>query len=118
MSRLQDEKLIEVSRPGVSLSSHGLDFLKAIEAVLRWMPLSGTEITVDAVNWAVLVRGAGKRVRLGVEQRDQALIHGASGATTLVYRDGGWVIPGIEERLEPRWAKPIRERCSHHRDEQ
>ncbi len=100
LSRLQDEDLIEVSRPGVSLSTNGRDYLKAIETVLRWKPLSSTEITVDAVNWAVLVRGAARRVRLGVEQRDQALIHGATGATTLVYRDGGWVIPGIDERLE------------------
>jgi len=100
LSRLQDEGMIEVSRPGVTLSSCGRDYLKAIEGVLRWKPLSGTEITVDAVNWAVLVRGASRRVRLGVEQRDQALIHGATGATTLVYSNSGWVIPGIEEKLE------------------
>ena len=100
LSRLQDENFIEISRPGVTLSTHGREYLKAIETVLKWKPLSGTEITVDVVNWAVLVRGAAKRVKLGVEQRDQALIHGATGATTLVFRDGCWVIPGIDERLE------------------
>ncbi len=100
LSRLQDEKLIEVNRPGVSLSSYGLEYLKAIEGVLRWKSLPGTEITVDKVNWAVLVRGVSRRVKLGVEQRDQALIHGATGATTLVYHDGTWIIPGIEEKLE------------------
>jgi hypothetical protein len=100
LSRLQDEKLIEVNRPGVSLSSYGLEYLKVIEGVLRWKSLPGTEITVDKVNWAVLVRGVSRRVRLGVEQRDQALIHGATGATTLVYHDGTWIIPGIEEKLE------------------
>ena len=100
LSRLQDENFIEISRPGVTLSTHGREYLKAIETVFKWKPLSSTEITVDVVNWAVLVRGAARRVRLGVEQRDQALIHGATGATTLVFRDGCWVIPGIDERLE------------------
>jgi hypothetical protein len=57
-------------------------------------------ITVDEVNWAVLIRGASNRVRLGVEQRDQALIHGATGATTLVYHNNSWVLPGLNEEVE------------------
>ncbi|MFH1179969.1 MAG: DUF4443 domain-containing protein [Candidatus Bathyarchaeota archaeon] len=100
LGRLQDENLIEITRSGITLSSNGLDYLKAVETVLKWKPLPGTEITVDKVNWAVLIRGVSRRVRLGVEQRDQALIHGATGATTLVYHDRSWIIPGIEEKLE------------------
>ncbi len=100
LGRLQDEGLIEISRPGVKLSSHGAAYLKSIEAVIKWKPLPGTEITVDKVNWVVLVRGVSKKVRFGVEQRDQALIHGATGATTLVFNDGVWVIPGIDEKVE------------------
>ena len=100
LSRLQREELIVISRPGVTLSNHGQDYLKAIEDVLKWKLLSDTEITVDAVNWAVLVQGASRRVKFGVEQRDQALIHGATGATTLVFSKGGWIVPGINESLE------------------
>jgi predicted transcriptional regulator len=100
LNRLQDEELVEISRPGVTLSNKGQNYLKSIQIVLKWKPLLGTEITVDAVNWAVLVRGASTRVRLGVEQRDQALIHGATGATTLVYHDSAWVLPGLDEVVE------------------
>jgi predicted transcriptional regulator len=100
LSRLQDVELIEISRPGITLSGKGRDYLRTIEGVLKWKPLPGTEITVDEVNWAVLVRGAANRVRLGVEQRDQALIHGATGATTLIYKGASWVIPGLDERVE------------------
>jgi predicted transcriptional regulator len=100
LGRLQDEGLISISRPGVTLSNKGEDYLKAIEGVLKWKPLPGTDITVDEVNWAVLIRGASNRVRLGVEQRDQALIHGATGATTLVYKAASWAIPGLDERAE------------------
>lgn len=100
LSRLLDEGLIEISRPGVTLSNKGTKYLTDIETMLVWRPLPSTGITVDDVNWAVLVRGVSKRVRLGVEQRDQALIHGASGATTLVYREASWHIPGLEESVE------------------
>jgi hypothetical protein len=100
LSRLQDEDLIDISRTGVTLSNKGKKILKSIENVLKWKPLPDTEITVDEINWAVLVRGASNRVRLGVEQRDQALIHGASGATTLVYSNGTWVLPGLNELVE------------------
>jgi hypothetical protein len=100
LSRLQGEDLAEISRSGVTLSSKGRDYLRAIEDVLKWKSLPSTEITVDDINWAVLVRGASNRVRLGVEQRDQALIHGASGATTLVYVNGGWGLPGLNGMVE------------------
>lgn len=100
LNRLQDEGLIEINRPGVSLSGHGADYLDAVEAVLKWRQLPDTEITVDEVNWAVLVRGVSDRVRLGVEQRDQALIHGATGATTLLFHGDSWVLPGLDEPVE------------------
>jgi predicted transcriptional regulator len=100
LRRLQDEGLIEISRPGVTLSSLGEAYLKEIESVIKWKPLPSTEITVDEVNWVVLVRRVSEKVRFGVEQRDQALIHGATGATTLVFHDGVWVIPGIDEEVE------------------
>ena len=100
LNRLMDMGLIEISRPGVSLSGQGVDYLGAVESVLKWKPLPDTEITVDDVNWAVLIRGVSNRVHLGVEQRDQALIHGATGATTLLFHDGSWVLPGLDEPVE------------------
>jgi hypothetical protein len=71
-------------------------------SVLMWKPLPSTEITVDEVNWAVLIRSASNRVNLGVEQRDQALIHGATGATTMVYQSDSWVLPGLNEEVEDK----------------
>ena len=109
LSRLQDMGLIEISRPGVTLSSAGLEYLNAVTRVLMWKPLPDTEITVDEINWAVLVRGVSNRVRLGVEQRDQALIHGATGATTMVYHQESWVLPGIDEEVEGQILRSLSE---------
>jgi hypothetical protein len=98
--RLLDEKMIIVGRPGISLSKSGVDFLDSVRTVLLWKPLSSTDITVDTVNWVTLVRGASEKVRFGVEQRDTALIHGATGATTIVYKKEIWEIPGIDEEVD------------------
>lgn len=99
LGRFQEHGLIEVNRSGVTLCPHGQEFMRNLEEVLTWKPLPESEITVDMINWVVLIRGASEKVRLGVEQRDQALIHGATGATTLIYRDEEWIIPGVEEDI-------------------
>jgi len=109
LSRLQDMGLIEISRPGVTLSDTGNEYLNAVTGVLMWKPLPDTEITVDEINWAVIVRGASSRIRLGVEQRDQALIHGATGATTMIYQQEAWVLPGIDEEVEDQILKSLSE---------
>jgi predicted transcriptional regulator len=100
LGRLQDEELISVTRPGATLSENGESYVKEINSVLLWTPLPGSEATVDSVNWGVLVRSVAKRVRYGVEQRDQALIHGATGASTLVYIDDRWRFPGVDEHVD------------------
>ena len=110
LSRLSDAVLVEISRPGVSLSPEGVMFLESIESKMIWGEFPPTDLTVSKHNLFVLVRKAADRVRYGVEQRDQALIHGAVGATTLVRRDGLWTLPGpggevnldfVEEVIKP-----------------
>ncbi len=99
LSRLSDEVLIVISRSGVTLSSDGVAFLESIEKRLIWGEFPPTDLTVSEYNLFVLVRKASDRVRYGVEQRDQALIHGAVGATTLVRSDGVWILPGPGEEV-------------------
>ncbi len=100
ISRLSDEGLIEVSRPGISLSPVGVSFLGSILSRLNWCVFPSTDLTVAENNCIVLISGASEAIRYGVEQRDQALIHGAVGATTLVMVDGSWVMPGTNESVE------------------
>lgn len=100
ISRLLDEGLIEVSRPGISLSPDGVGFLDSILSRLNWCVYPSTDLTVADNNCIVLISGASEEIRYGVEQRDQALIHGAVGATTLVMVDGSWVMPGTNEGVE------------------
>ncbi|MBT7186991.1 hypothetical protein HN911_06615 [Candidatus Bathyarchaeota archaeon] len=99
LSRLSDETLIEISRPGVTLSSKGVAFIKSIEKRLKWGEFPSTDLTVSEYNLFVLIRRASEKVRFGVEQRDQALIHGAVGATTLIRSNNHWILPGTGEEV-------------------
>ncbi len=100
ISRLSDIDLINISRPGVTLSEKGTQFLSQIRKRLTWRPYPSTDLTVAESNCMVLVKKTSDKIRFGVEQRDQALIHGAVGATTLLNKDGSWVMPGQDIPVE------------------
>lgn len=107
ISRLSDEGLIMVSRPGISLSPDGVSFFERVRSRLNWCVYPSTDLTVAENNCVVLISGASSGIRYGVEQRDQALIHGAVGATTLVMVDGEWVMPGTDEVVELTMPKTL-----------
>ncbi len=50
-------------------------------------------LAVDAHSAAILVRNAGQKVKIGLEQRDAAVRAGATGATTIILRKGKYVVP-------------------------
>ena len=102
LNRLQESGLIDTDRQGVSLTEDGLRLLDSIRDAIIWSSFPRSDLTLGEHNFMVLIRGFADRVRLGVEQRDQALIHGARGATTFVFSDGGWVIPGIEQSISDK----------------
>ena len=46
-------------------------------------------------NYAVLIKGFGFAIKLGIEQRDAAIKMGALGATTLLFNDGKFTMPSV-----------------------
>ncbi|HIH87620.1 TPA: hypothetical protein HA344_00235 [Candidatus Bathyarchaeota archaeon] len=95
--RLSDEGLIEVSTRGVSISKKGEGLLRDVHSVIATggeAPATGD--MVGSMNFALLVKGGAHGVRFGLEQRDAALIAGARGATTIVFKQGSASIPGME----------------------
>lgn len=97
ISRLSESGFLAISRPGISLSEEGKSFLESIQEKVQWGSYPSSDLTVSEENYYVLIREASDRVRYGVEQRDQALIHGARGATTLVKKDDVWKMPGVDD---------------------
>lgn len=83
------------------MRSRGIKVLKEVKAE----PLTIAEASV-----AIVIESAADKVRLGLEQRDEAVKAGAKGATTLIYVDGKLQVPGISQNLSvtnPRLAEHL-----------
>ena len=100
VSRLQSQGFLVTSRRGMSLSDKGTSLLNTFKERMISCRFPESEITVDENNYAVLIRGGAKGIKLGLEQRDDALMAGAKGATTLLRDENEVVIPGSQEKIE------------------
>ncbi len=99
---LESAGLIEIVRAGSRLTEKGrrlLDSIRMEISVAVEVPLS--RAFVGRYSVAVLVRGAGERAlsSSGIPQRDAAMMIGSQGASTMVYRSGRLVFPGMYEDL-------------------
>ena len=93
-----------LTRPGRRLAGSVASSLSLLESLPR------SELSMGVNQAALVLRGAGAKVRSGIEQRDSAIRTGASGATTYVIRSGRFTIPGGSadcEREFPSGAWPV-----------
>jgi hypothetical protein len=101
VSRFKEEALIEVSHAGMTLTSSGVNILSHFRGLMKATPIPETSITVSSKDYAILVKGAGDQINQGLEQRDEALLAGADGATTLLCDGERLWMPGMEVDLDP-----------------
>jgi hypothetical protein len=64
-----------------------------LSAIPAEMSLPRCSVSLSSFNYAVVVREFGFAVGLGIEQRDAAIKMGATGATTLLFKDNKFVMP-------------------------
>jgi len=115
LKRLREDGYLHVNASGCSLSRGGLaaygELRRVIPAMLK---LGSTNLTVGRNQFAILVRGAARRVANGIDQRDAAIKVGAAGATTYLLRNSKFQIPRDSSDCErdfpgPVWGKLRRE---------
>jgi len=100
ISRLRDTELIVTSQNGCSLTEKGKKNWNEIKEILpQKVKLEKNELTFAAFNVAVLIRDRGDRIKDGLKQRDAAVMVGAKGATTLVFKDNKLILPMISEDI-------------------
>lgn len=96
IKHLKMQGLIEASKSGTTMTEKGW---KISSEILLLIPAETTipkcSIALGKFNYAVLVKGFGFAIKLGIEQRDAAIKIGALGATTLLFNDGKFTMPGI-----------------------
>jgi hypothetical protein len=71
--------------------------------------MEGNELTFAAYNIAILIRNQAEKVNKGLEQRDAAVRAGASGATTLIYKDHKLILPTVSADISEDYPKAFRQ---------
>ncbi|MCK5024887.1 MAG: hypothetical protein KAR56_04650, partial [Thermoplasmata archaeon] len=85
LTYLEEKGWASSTRQGISLSSSGNKLLDEIGILA--MEVHTGDLTVDEYDFAVCLKNASDKVGKGIQQRDEAMKAGATGATTLIYRD-------------------------------
>ena len=108
--RLSKAGLVSTSRSGCSLTTKGENLWRKIsETIPHLSEIDKSELTFAEHNFVVQVRGAGKKVRKGLEQRDAAVRAGAKGAVTMVYRNKKLALPGFTDDISHSFPKAYRQ---------
>ncbi len=90
---LKNDGLVKEDRHGNFLTSKGKNAITSISEYL--VPYFNFEITGFLNSKAVLVKGASKYVKIGLEERDSAIKMGAAGALIITYSGGSFWFPGL-----------------------
>lgn len=100
LNRLIDAGLIITAKPGCLLTEKGETIWNDFQSIFpRKVKLEQSKLTLARYNIAVLIKGCGDKVKTGIEQRDAAILAGAKGATTLIFKNQTLIQPGISENV-------------------
>ncbi len=96
LKHLKDNELITVDRRlGCKLTKYGKEIFKFIRSKISdIIEIPEISITLGEYNVAVLIRKSSGAVKNGLEQRDAAIKTGAVGATTLIFKNKNFHMPG------------------------
>lgn len=98
ISRLKDAGLITTSKTGCTLTDKGLKLFKEYQSFFKKkIEIGKNELTIAKHSFAVLIKNCGHKIKSGVEQRDAAIMAGAKGATTLLFKKGCLIIPAVSD---------------------
>ena len=89
IQRLKQKDLVLLEKSGSTLTKEGIELYKRLtETFTPPVPVELETLDLGSFNYAVVVRDAASKVKVGVEQRDDAVRAGAVGALTIIYVDG------------------------------
>jgi hypothetical protein len=114
VKHLKMNGLVQTSNGGTKMTAKGRGICGGLlSAVPSEMSLPRCSVALGRFNYAVLVREFGFAVRSGIEQRDAAIKMGATGATTLLFKENRFVMPASSHdslKKEPRVRRMIVEK--------
>jgi len=95
VKHLKMNGLVETSRGGMRLSEKGKRlYSKLSDAIPHESPIPKCSVGLGKFNHSILLKGVASGISSGIEQRDYAKFMGATGATTLLYENERFLMPG------------------------
>lgn len=91
--KLESHQFIESTQKGQKITEKGEHYLTTLPYFTLPQKVTVKDITLSTHSIASLVRNFSTHVKNGMQFRDAAIIAGASGATTLIFKNGGFVFP-------------------------
>lgn len=114
VKHLKMHGLVQTSNGGTKMTAKGAGICEGLlQAIPSEMSLPRCSVALGKFNYAVLVREFGFAVKSGIEQRDAAIKMGATGATTLLFKENKLVMPVSSHdslKKEPRVRRMIVEK--------
>lgn len=106
INRLKDADLITTSKLGCALTSKGLKLWNEYKMVFRRkVEIGKNELTLADYNVAILVKNREHKVKSGMKQRDAAIMVGAKGATTIMFKGERLIIPSVSDNMTKDFPK-------------
>lgn len=94
ISHLKEANLVDSTKAGTYLTEKGKRFSKKIFEVLPLeCNVKPCSIAQAKHNHAIIIKKYTDAIKTGVDQRDYAILYGATGATTLLYSNDKFVFP-------------------------
>jgi hypothetical protein len=94
---LRMQNLVESSNAGTKMTEKGQLFFSDIKASIpAEMKLPKCSVALGKFNYAVILKKMSSAVKTGIEQRDAAIKMDALGATTLIFRNGKFLLAGTK----------------------
>ena len=101
LKKLVESGYVETIASGCRLTTLGRKVYTEIRRVLTQVALlDASSLSVGRVQATIKVKSSARKLGNGIEQRDAAILVGASGATTYVMKGGKFTIPGSSTNCE------------------
>jgi hypothetical protein len=96
LRHLKRQGLVESTNSGTRLIEKGKKISsKLLRSISTEAVIPNCSIALGNFNYGVLIKNHSFAIKSGIEQRDAAIKMGALGATTLLYKDNKFVMPGV-----------------------
>jgi hypothetical protein len=94
IAHLKEESMVDSTKSGTFLTSKGRNFIRTLlDVISAETTIKKCPIAQGKFNHAVILKKYAFATKSGMEQRDYAILYGAIGATTLLYKDKRFVFP-------------------------